>query len=163
MLEFEDISIKKLENVNEKFLDQALVNVKITGPFYWWKELSIYKVKIAQDTTSMMHTLIKEPIRLSQFSFSEDKDSYIYISGTLAMCERLRKTYNITKDKKYWRMLIQLLPSGFNQMSTVTLNYEVLRNIYFDRKHHKLSEWQEFCEWVETLPYSAELITYKGE
>lgn len=50
--------------------------------------------------------------------------------------------------------------SSYNQTSNVKLNYEVLANIYRQRKNHKLDEWREFCKWIETLPYS-ELITGK--
>lgn len=62
--------------------------------------------------------------------------------------------------KKYWWQMIQLLPSSYNQKSTIMLNYQVLANIYKYRKDHKLDEWHTFCEWIEQLPYS-ELITGK--
>ena len=57
--------------------------------------------------------------------------------------------------------MIQLLPSSYNQRRTVMLNYEVLANMYKSRRNHKLDEWQTFCDWIESLPYS-ELITGKG-
>lgn len=62
------------------------------------------------------------------------------------------------KDKGAWWQMIQLLPSSYNQRRTVMLNYEVLANMYHSRKNHKLDEWHEFCDWVETLPYAKELI-----
>jgi hypothetical protein len=74
------------------------------------------------------------------------------------MLNRYRKIYLETKDKKDWWQIIQLLPSSYNQKSTVMLNYEVLANMYHSRKNHRLDEWKTFCEWIETLPYS-ELIT----
>lgn len=61
-------------------------------------------------------------------------------------------------EKDLWWQMIQLLPSSYNQTRNVMLNYEVLANIYRQRKGHKLDEWREFCKWIETLPYS-ELIT----
>ena len=60
--------------------------------------------------------------------------------------------------KDIWWQMIQLLPSSYNQTRNVTMNYEVLANIYKSRKDHKLDEWREFCKWIESLPYS-ELIT----
>ena len=64
----------------------------------------------------------------------------------------------LSYDKKdLWWQLIQLLPSSYNQTRNVMLNYEVLANIYRQRKGHKLDEWREFCKWIESLPYS-ELI-----
>lgn len=77
---------------------------------------------------------------------------------TIKFLNRCRDLYLKTKDKKYWWQMIQLLPSSYNQKRTVMLNYEVLSNIYISRREHKLDEWQEFCRWIETLPYS-ELIT----
>lgn len=58
--------------------------------------------------------------------------------------------------------MIQLLPSSYNQKRTLMLNYAVLRSIYHARKNHKLDEWNDFCDWIETLPYS-ELITMEKE
>ena len=74
--------------------------------------------------------------------------------------EELRQKYNETKDKKYWKELIRWLPESWLQTRTVTLNYENLRNIYFQRQNHKLTEWHVFCHWVELLPYAKELILY---
>jgi hypothetical protein len=65
------------------------------------------------------------------------------------------------KDKKYWWQMIQLLPSSYNQKRTVMLNYEVLANMYRDRKNHKLDEWVEFCKEIEKLPYSELIIGEK--
>ena len=57
--------------------------------------------------------------------------------------------------------MIQLLPTSYNQKRTVMLNYEVLHNIYFSRKDHKLNEWHTFCDWIEELPYSEIIIGEK--
>lgn len=66
------------------------------------------------------------------------------------------------KQKKIWWQMIQLLPSSYNQTRNVMLNYEVLANIYRQRKNHKLDEWREFCKWIGELPYS-ELIIDNNE
>lgn len=71
--------------------------------------------------------------------------------------EEQRKRIKVAQ-KKYWWQMIQLLPSSYNQTRNVMLNYEVLANIYRQRKNHKLDEWRELCKWIESLPYS-ELIT----
>lgn len=78
-------------------------------------------------------------------------------------CEQLRRKYKETKNKDYWRALIQVLPNGFLQKRTITLNYQVLRAMYFARRHHKLTEWHEFCKMIENLPYGKELICYEKE
>lgn len=71
-----------------------------------------------------------------------------------------RIRYLETKDKKYWWQMIQLLPSSYNQLRTCDTNYATLRKMHHQRKGHKLDEWNDFCVWVEELPYS-ELITAK--
>ena len=77
--------------------------------------------------------------------------------------EQLRQMYLNTKDVRYWKELVRWLPESWLQTRTWTANYEVLRNIYFQRRGHKLSEWHTFCEWIESLPYAKELITYEGD
>lgn len=151
----------KAGSSHRKFLRQIFVTTDLIMPMYFAKELDTYKIGTVRNSTSTMHTITNYPITWERFSFDEGLDSFAVF--TITACEELRQKYLETKDKKYWRMLIQLLPSGWNQMSTITFNYEVLRNIYFDRKNHRLSEWHEFCEWIERLPYAAELITYKGD
>ena len=101
---------------------------------------------------SCEHLLSKEPIPTRIYSTKQ------MMEATIENLNIYRKLYLKTKDKKYWWQMIQLLPSSYNQTRNVMLNYEVLANIYRQRKNHKLDEWREFCEWIETLPYS-ELIT----
>lgn len=72
--------------------------------------------------------------------------------------EKLHINPNINDKKDLWWQMIQLLPSSYNQTRNAMLNYEVLANIYRQRKNHKLDEWREVCKWIESLPYS-ELIT----
>ena len=98
--------------------------------------------------------------------FSVNIQDGIYFSSedildfTIQALNYYRKKYIETKDKKYWWQLIQLLPSSYNQTRNSMLNYEVLANIYKSRQNHKLDEWRDFCDWIETLPYS-DLITGK--
>jgi hypothetical protein len=154
---------------HRKFMRQIFVSVDITAPLYWWKEFDTYKVATVANSCSTMHTIHSKPIEVSDFSFDDitiefetDDDplefEFIY-SRRVEDCELLRRRYMETKDKKYWRALIQLLPESYNQKRTVTFNYEVLRNIYGSRRNHKLSEWSEgFISWIESLPYAEELI-----
>ena len=152
---------------HRKFMRMITVYVDVTAPLYWWKEYDTYKVGTVANSCSTMHKIHSKPIELSDFSFEDfdiECDEYLdlfvvdFFHNVVADCELLRKKYIETKDKKYWRALIQLLPSSYNQKRTLMLNYEVLANIYKSRKNHKLDEWHTFCEWIETLPYS-ELIT----
>lgn len=147
-----------------KYLRFINVTCDITAPLYWWKEFDTYKVGTVANSCSTMHKIHSKPIELSDFSID---DFYIEDEGidledcfinVIADCESLRLKYLETKDKKYWRGLIQLLPSSYNQKRTVQFNYAVLKNIYHARRNHKLDCWIEFCEWIEGLPYAKELI-----
>ncbi len=138
------------------------------------KQLDTYKVGTTRNSTSTMHTIMRQPFTKKMFSFDyeympitkNERHKYSFenvIDDILNICNLLREKYLETKDKRYWTALIQVLPSGFNQLSTVTFNYENLRNIYFDRRYHRLEEWREFCDWILGLPHARELITYEGE
>ena len=159
-------NLVKAGSDHAKFMRQILVSVDIEAPFYWWKQADQYKVGTVTNAESTMHTLSKKEITKELFSFDEDVLDNPYMSEVIAEhlgnLEYIRQLFLETKDKKYWRALIQLLPDGFMQKRTITMNYQVLRSMYHSRKHHKLSEWHEFCTWCETLPYS-ELITYTGK
>jgi hypothetical protein len=74
-----------------------------------------------------------------------------------------RGLYLIHKDKKYWWQMIQLLPSSYNQKRTVQLNYAVLKNMYFARRHHKLDVWHTLCDWMLTLAYFKEICVQEEE
>lgn len=87
-------------------------------------------------------------------------DDWRYLINRL---NKLREEYLETKNKNIWRHILQILPESWLQTRTVTMNYEIVRNMYFQRKNHKLVEWsQYFTEWVMSLPYSYELILYTG-
>lgn len=146
-----------------KFMRQILVSLDINAPFYWWKEFDTYKVGTTANSCSTMHTLHTRDLVIGDFShehFSAPEKQML--EAIVEMINFNRKSYIETKDKEYWYRMIQLLPTSYNQTRTVTLNYEVLRNIYHARKHHKLDEWRAFCEVIEGLPYS-ELITMEAK
>lgn len=150
-------------NSHSKFLRQILVSVDIKAPMYWWSEADTYKVGTTANSTSKMHKLASTPITMECFELDDYSGMHnpSFIKPFLTSLEELRQLYNSSGDKKYWKELIRWLPEGWLQTRTVTLNYQVLRQMYFDRRNHKLSEWHQFCDWVKTLPYAEELITYE--
>jgi hypothetical protein len=158
------IRLRKAGADHRKFMRKLVVYVEITAPLYWWKEFDTYKVGTVANSCSTMHKIHSKPIEESDFSFEnfeiddEGIDLECCFINVVADCELLRQKYLETKDKKYWRGLIQLLPTSYNQKRTVMLNYEVLTNMYHARKNHKLDEWHELCRWIEKLPYAKELI-----
>ena len=159
----------KAGSEHRKFMRQIFCSVDISAPLYWWKEFDTYKVGTVSNSTSTMHKLASTPITIDCFEMDDFEDIFYKDKGFdistkmiwKATCwdlEQIRQKYNKTKDKRYWKELIRLLPESWLQTRTVTMNYENLLNMYRHRKNHKLSEWHKFCEWIESLPYAKELI-----
>ena len=145
-----------------KFMRMITVTLDITAPMYWWKEFDTYKVATVRNSCSTMHTIHKKEFTLDDFSHEHLVKELKILEVVIIALNAARKRYLKNKDEADWWQMIQLLPSSYNQRSTVQLNYAVLRNIYHARKNHKLDEWRTFCEWVkDELPYS-ELITMEG-
>lgn len=153
---------------HRKFMRQIFVSMDIKAPLYWWKEFDTYKVGTTANSCSTMHTITNKEFTIDDFSHDKMlattkyslRDIVLHLNG-------LREIYLHEDDliikKKYWYSIIQLLPSSYNQLRTVTMSYENLRNIYEQRKSHKLDEWRDFCNTIEkVLPYS-NWITDKKE
>ena len=145
-----------------KFMRMINVTMDVTAPLYWWKEWDTYKIGTVANSCSTMHKIADKEFTLDDFSHEH------LMQGGLECIKNLCKDLNMCReqylakhDKEWWWQMIQLLPSSYNQLRTVQLNYAVLRNMYHARRNHKLDEWRDFCSWVESLPY-AELITLGG-
>lgn len=164
---------------HRKFMRMLTVTVDITAPMYWWKEFDTYKVGTVRNSCSTMHKIHAKEFTLEDFSCEKLlNDGYGNLLATIDLLNKTRDIYLHggeiiatgidvievePKDKRVWWQLIQLLPSSYNQKSTMLLNYEVLANMYHSRKNHRLDEWSVgFVNWVKDLPYS-ELITGKED
>lgn len=144
---------------DRKFMRQIFVSMDITGPLYWWKEFDTYKVGTVANSCSTMHKIQSKEFTRDDFSHDRlTEDGLRVLDLTIDFLEKERNLFNETKDRTHWHNMIQMLPSSFNQMRTVTMNYEVLVNMYFARRRHKLAEWHTLCEAIEKLPYATELI-----
>ena len=156
--------LAKAGSDHRKFLRQIFVSMDINAPLYWWKEFDTYKVGTVANSCSTMHKIQAKEFTREDFSCDRMTDSALEIlDTTISFLEKERIRFVETKDKNAWHNMIQLLPSSYNQLRTVTLNYEVLINIYYARQHHKLAEWHTLCEKIEKLPYAKELILIKGD
>lgn len=150
---------------HRKFLRQIFVSVDITAPLYWWKEFDTYKVGTVANSCSTMHRVHSKTFTRDDFSHDRlDEGGLAALDALIAYLETERQKFVADKtDRQSWHNIIQLLPSSYNQMRTVSLNYENLINIYYARRNHKLAEWHTLCDWILTLPYAMDLIAVKGE
>ena len=151
--------------VHAKYRRMITVYLDITAPLYWWKEFDTYKVGTVANSCSTMHKIHAKEFTREDFSDEHLVSAKHIMDDTAGLLDDIinylnknREEYLKTKDKEYWWQMIQLLPTSYNQKRTVMLNYEVLVNIYESRRHHKLDEWREFCDWIESLPYSELII-----
>lgn len=154
-----------------KFLRMVNVTVDLTAPLYWWKEFDTYKVGTVANSCSTMHKIHAKEFTLDDFSHEHLlTGSMFQLHRTVDLLNEAREAFlgcgnsdtDIELKKVYWWQMIQLLPSSYNQKRTVQLNYAVLKNMYFARRHHKLDEWHTLCDWILTLPYFKEICVQEG-
>ena len=167
-------SLSKAGNDHAKFLRMINVTVDITAPLYWWKEFDTYKVGTVANSCSTMHKIHEKEFTIDDFSHEHlivsDNVNHIdmvaWLQEQIDVLNEWRRTFLDVKNsdvssesaKRYWWQMIQLLPSSYNQLRTVDLNYEVLLNQYFQRKDHKLDEWRIYCEQIKCFPYLNDFI-----
>ena len=145
--------LRKAGTDHRKYLRMINVTMDITAMQPWWFEFDTYKVATVRNSCSKMHHDGIDEVPYAQEA----------LDAVIAACERLRQDFNATKEKKYWRALIELLPEGYCIRATVQLNYEVLLHMYWARKDHKLTEWHTFCHMIEELPYFREVCLAEDE
>lgn len=166
-----------------KFRRMIGVSMDICAPLYWWKEFDTYKIGTVANSTSTMYSIMNKKFTPDDFSTEHlfglkdwlspvaidiEGNECLYspkyfIEMICQMCNFYRAHYleenDPEKKKEYWWQIIQLLPSSYNQLRTVSMNYEVLSHIVHERWHHKLDEWRRFCKvMLDKLPYAKELI-----
>lgn len=148
---------------HSKFMRMIHVSADFIMPRYWWSEADTYHFN-TKNSTSTMHRLLNNPDPITKDLFLTCNGDDDVIGIIVARLEALRQWYRATNDyDEQTRLLVRakrLLPEGFLQLRTLDTNYAELRNMYHQRKSHRLKEeWVDiFCKWVESLPYS-ELIT----
>lgn len=162
-------NLSKAGDDHGKFLRMINVTCDITAPLYWFKEFDTYKIGTVANSCSTMHKIHAKEFTLDDFSHEhlkawKSENGGDLHSGMIGSLKRTiedlnysRERYLETKDKNWWWQLIQLLPTSYNQKRTVQLNYQVLKNMYYARKSHKLDEWRTFANWCLTLPYFKEI------
>lgn len=164
-------SLIKSGTDHSKFLRMVYVSFDIIAPLYWWKEFDTYKIGTVSNSCSTMHTIHKDEFTEANFSQEQIKNldgierriAEYDLDRTIKTLNYFRNKYNETKEKRYWYIMIQKLPSSYNQRRTISTNYQVLINIHRQRCNHKLNEWIGFCDFILRLPYMADFILWTYE
>lgn len=156
---------------HRKYLRQIFVSMDITAPFYFWKEFSTYKIGTVSNSCSTMHRITAKEFTPEDFS-NEHLFNISKLQTIINWLNDYRDIYinwddnkpwydddgNEVTKKDIWWQLIQLLPSSYNQKRTITMNYENVVTIIKQRSGHKLTEWEDFCETLKTLPYIKDIM-----
>lgn len=156
---------------HRKYLRQIFVSMDIVAPVYFVSELDTYKVGTVRNSCSFMHKGVSKPFEITDFSthdvlvvdgapsrYDRNANAWKTILDTL---NQLREEYLDTKDNDIFQQIRCLLPSGYNQRFTLTMNYENVFTIIKQRTGHRLDEWDEFIKILKTLPYVKEIGGYE--
>lgn len=153
---------------HRKFLRMIHVQADVLAPRYWWAEMDKYKF-VEANSSSTMHLITRSDISIDDFSIDYNPETCLPYEILRNHVQDLIEAINDYKrDKeegcdKYildsdFRIIKQLIPESYNQLRTIDTNYECLLSIYHQRRNHRLSEWNTFREWIESLPYMKEFI-----
>ena len=149
-----------------QFMTGIRVNFDLTFTNKAWVEAERYRFLEFVSSQSTMH-------RITKFNLREQYNEYVDPRMIDIMEEKVEEYNRISalqltsqeaiqeRNQALQELYLQILysnPSGFNLTARMTTNYRCLKNIYIQRKNHRLPEWREFCKWIETLPYFEELI-----
>lgn len=140
-----------IDGGHNKFLEQIQYWVLIEAPLFWWKQFDTYRVGISKSSESTMHKSWKNGLTQEMFE-------YPILGSTLTALNDAIREYQgpITqKERKQFleSFIINNLPDGYLQTRMVNINAKSLRNIYFQRRDHKLKQWRDFCRKIQEYPY----------
>lgn len=141
---------------HDNFLKGILVQFDVTAPLYWWKQAQRYHWFDFISSQSTMHCLMKFDVA-SQCVPTTSKEVLRVVSE---MIEKYKALEDPQRKQAAWEEIVASLPCGFCLGATMTTNYQQLKTMYHQRKHHKLKEWHVFCEWCESLPHFLSLTEF---
>ena len=142
---------------HSQFLTGIRVSFDLTCSNKMWVEAERYRFLEFVSSQSTMH-------RITKFDLDDQYNSYVDERIIDIMKEKLADYKSETDEERKKIKYLELLysnPAGFKITARMTTNYRCLKNIWRQRRAHRLPEWREFCKWIETLPYAKELICYE--
>lgn len=134
---------------HDQFLTGIVVNFNLTFSNKAWVEMERYRFVFFVSSQSTMH-------RICKFDFIEQVNDYV-TNETIDLCNKYIAEYNENPTKEGYLKVLYNTPAGFQLTARLTTNYRALKTVLQQRKTHRLPEWQEFCDWIRTLPHFEEL------
>ena len=174
--ETEEATLKRVKNLShaadwvgahDQFLTGILVSFDLTFSNKAWVEAERYRFLSFVSSSSTMHRITKFDIK-KQCNKYVDSRIIDIVQEKINEYNRLSSLDGIDKEresqkKELYLEILYNIPAGFELTARLTTNYRCLKNIWRQRRDHRLPEWREFCEWIETLPYAKDLICYEKE
>lgn len=152
---------KKLAKVppgsgHDNFLKGIIVQFDLQYPEYFSPQLQRYHWIDIISSQSKMHKIASRELTKDDFT----EGTWMGAIDHVNMLIKIYNTPKVTKEQKeqVFKEIIGTLPSGYLKWMGISTNYLQLKTIYNQRKSHKLEEWKYFCKWIESLPYSKDLI-----
>ena len=149
--------LSPMDGGHNKFLEQIQYWILVQAPLFWWKQADTYRVGISKSSESTMHKSWKNGLTQEMFEYPVFQDTLDALNDVI----REYGSPLVTADWKKFleKVIANNMPDGYLQTRLLNVNAKCLRNMYFQRRDHKLKQWRDFCDWIKTeLPYG-ELIT----
>ena len=150
-----------MDGGHNKFLEQIQYWILIQAPLFWWKQADTYRVGVSKSSESTMHKSWKNGLTQEMFEYPVFQDTLDALNDAI----REYGSPIVAADRKQFleKVIVNNLPDGYLQTRLLNVNAKCLRNMYFQRREHKLKEWRDFCAWIKNeLPYG-NLITAERE
>ena len=149
---------KSGNGAHSQFLTGIRVNFDLTCSNKMWVEAERYRFLEFVSSQSTMH-------RITKFDLDDQYNEYVD-ARIIAIMKMKVAAYNTAVKnnedqeiiKRKYLEILYSNPAGFCLTARMTTNYRCLRNIYIQRKDHRLPEWRQFCKWIETLPYAEDFL-----
>jgi hypothetical protein len=133
-----------LDHGHNKFLESMILWIDVNAPRYWWQEADTYRLSTKQSASSMYLIMKRE---LTQDDFQDGIDAIV-----LGRLNDFIRAKDFMAAKRH-------LPEAFLQRRLWCMSYKTFKNIYEQRRNHKLKEWHFFLDAVLLQIEHATLIT----
>ena len=161
------------QGAHDQFLTGIRVSFDLTFTNKAWVEAERYRFLEFVSSQSTIHRITKFDLRNQYNEYVDPRIIEVMEEKVAQHNKLLAELAQTPTDDEYNRERLKNLitqkyleilysnPAGFMLTARLTTNYRCLKNIWRQRRNHRLPEWRAFCKWIETLPYAKELICYE--
>lgn len=149
---------------HDNFLKGIVVQFDLTFSNKAWVEAERYHFLDFISSQSTMHMITKFDVKSQCNRYVDPRiidivqekiNEYNRLSALNLKSEASKERREILNE--LYLEILYNVPSGFELTAGMTTNYQQLKTIYQQRRHHRLPDWKMFCDWCETLPMFKEL------